>query len=80
MPCPVTPPMQIRVSRRQREVARLLAAGLTVPEAAEGLGIAVSTAESHVEALSAKLPGRIPPIRKIVRWWLLEGTTATRPE
>jgi len=66
----VTPVPQVRVTVRQAQIAEALAAGLTVREAAEVIGIATSTAESHVEALARKLPGRTPPIRKILRWWL----------
>lgn len=68
------------MTARQSEIARMLAAGLTVKEVGQVLGVALSTAESHVEAIARKLPGQTPPIRRILRWWLLNRpATPSRP-
>ncbi len=51
----VVPAEPVALTKRQRDVLRLLVAGLTDPEIGEELGIGVRTVESHVSALLAKL-------------------------
>lgn len=57
----------IRVlTRRELEVARLVAAGLRNREIAERLALSVRTAESHVEKIRSKLGFRTRT--QIARW------------
>jgi len=52
---PVAAPGGAELSRRQREVLRLLVDGLTDPEIGEVLGVGARTVESHVSAILTKL-------------------------
>ena len=49
------PSIPVDLTRRQREVLRLLVAGLTDPEIGEELGIGARTVESHVATILNKL-------------------------
>jgi DNA-binding NarL/FixJ family response regulator len=51
---------------RQRQVVELLHQGLTCPQIARRLAIAVPTVRQHVRAVAALLPGSQPPVRRIV--------------
>ena len=53
-PCP-TPPLLEPLSERELEVLRRLAAGLSNPEIAERLVVAVSTVRSHCKSIYGKL-------------------------
>ena len=53
-PAPPTEPPNV-LTRREREIAELIAEGLTNRQVAERLVISVRTAESHVENIMAKL-------------------------
>jgi DNA-binding NarL/FixJ family response regulator len=52
------PPAEValrRLTRREAEILRALAAGATIPEVASGLGISAQTVQSHVKNILAKL-------------------------
>ena len=51
---------------RQRRVVELLADGLTCPQVARKLGIALPTVRQHVRDIARGLNGNAPPIRRIV--------------
>lgn len=65
--CDRSPP---RLTRRQREVVGLLAAGLTCPQVARRLGISVKTVRKHVAAVAEKLPQTpdVPALRRVRRY------------
>jgi non-specific serine/threonine protein kinase len=54
-PVPKTPAQASLLTRRQREVAELVAAGLSNKEIAARLVISLRTAEGHVESILTKL-------------------------
>jgi len=47
--------LYVTLSKRQREILRLIALGLSAPEIAEKLFISVTTAETHRRNIKAKL-------------------------
>lgn len=58
IPFPADPdaaPVALRLTRREREVATLVAQGMTNKEIADRLTLSVRTAESHVERIRSKL-------------------------
>ncbi len=54
---------------QQREIARLLSAGLEHHAIARHLGISVSGVRFHIKALAQRLPGTLPASAKVVAWW-----------
>ena len=50
-------------------VAELVAGGFTVQQVAEGMLIARNTVRVHVARASAKIPGTLPALNRIVTWW-----------
>lgn len=58
---------QVRLTRREREIAGLVAEGLTNREIAARLFIGVRTAEYHVEQLRNKLEARTRS--QVAAWW-----------
>ena len=71
-PSPPTPPGRDRLSRREAEVANLVAEGLTNREVAAELYISPRTVESHVEHIKRKLG--LTSRYQIVVWVLRNGT------
>jgi DNA-binding CsgD family transcriptional regulator len=59
-----------RLTRRQAEVARLIATGETTKGVARKLGISVSTAKIHVRDGAARLPGPGRPTYRLLKWAL----------
>jgi non-specific serine/threonine protein kinase len=64
------------LSRREREVVQMVAAGLTNKQIAERLFIAERTAEGHVERIRNKLGVRS---RTEVATWAVEHGASRRP-
>lgn len=60
----------VRLTRREREIAALVAEGLTNREIAERLFIGVRTAEFHVEQLRGKLGVRTRA--QVATWWVAQ--------
>jgi non-specific serine/threonine protein kinase len=71
---PATPPepQDTTLTRRQREVAQLVAQGLTDREVAARLSISIRTAESHLEQILARLGFRT---RAQIAAWIAAGGT-----
>ncbi|MPZ98085.1 MAG: hypothetical protein GEU80_01915 [Dehalococcoidia bacterium] len=65
---PTRPP---KVTRRQREVARLVAEGRTNPEIADALGISLDGAKYHVSELLTRL--NLERREEIAEWYATEG-------
>ncbi|TCW83087.1 LuxR family transcriptional regulator [Burkholderia sp. SRS-46] len=61
----------VRLSRREHEICRLLLCGRSVPEAAQQLDVKLSTAESYVKRAFAKLGVRTR--RELFDWVLVDG-------
>jgi non-specific serine/threonine protein kinase len=72
---PATPPQRddSKLTRRQREVAQLVAQGLTDREVAARLSISIRTAESHVEQILARLGFRSRA--QVAAWVAASGET-----
>jgi DNA-binding NarL/FixJ family response regulator len=64
-PVPIDPDLD-RLTRRERDVLRLIGAGCTYKEAAERLHISARTVESHVSAVLRKL--QLSNRRELGRW------------
>jgi DNA-binding NarL/FixJ family response regulator len=62
-----------RLTRRQAEVARLIATGETTKGVARKLGISVSTAKEHIKGGAARLSGPGSPRHRLVVWALTDG-------
>lgn len=56
----------MQLTPRQRDVVRLLADGLSCPQVARRLGIALPTVRTHVRDIARGISGKQPPIRRIV--------------
>jgi DNA-binding CsgD family transcriptional regulator len=67
---------QAWVTRREREVMRLVAGGRTTAEIARRLGITANTVESHVRSVRTKLG---VPTRTAAVAWLPAAADASRP-
>lgn len=52
-------------TRREREVGRLLADGMTGPEIAAELELSPKTVRNYVHRMAKLLPGSAPPMRRI---------------
>ena len=64
------PPVRRPLTRRQREVLRLVAQGLTNREIGTALGIGEDTVRQHVEAIRVRL-GLVGETRVALAWeWL----------
>lgn len=50
---------------RQRRVVELLADGLSCPQVARKLGIALPTVRAHVQNIARGLPGDLPALRRV---------------
>lgn len=50
---------------RQRRVVELLADGLSCPQVARKLGIALPTVRAHVRSIAAHVPGDLPALRRV---------------
>lgn len=50
---------------RQRDVVRLLADGLSCPQIAKRLGIALNTVRVHVQNIANGIPGDLPALRRV---------------
>lgn len=72
----VTPDLVDRLSRRERQVFRLLADGLTAVQIGRELGISAKTADSHLAMMKAKLgcTGR-DLLRLATLWEFVYGPT-----
>lgn len=57
--------MTVTLTRRELQVAQLVAMDMTYSEVADVLGIAHETVQTHVTNLAAKLPGDRRPSHKI---------------
>lgn len=57
----------MKLTARQRQVVRLLAEGLSCPEVARRLAIALPTVRQHVRDIAARLPGDDRPALRRVR-------------
>ena len=55
----------MKLTPRQRDVVALLDAGLTCPQIAERLGIAVKTVRRHVDDIAKRVPGELTPLKRI---------------
>lgn len=55
----------MQLTPRQRRVVELLADGLSCPQIARKLGIALPTVRQHVRDIAARLPGDQPALRRI---------------
>lgn len=64
---------QTRVTKREFEVAGLLASGLTNQGTADKLGISIKTVEKHREALHKK--NNLRNTADLTRWALAKGLT-----
>ena len=69
---------QVWVTRREREVMRLVAGGRTTAEIARRLGITVNTVESHVRSVRTKLGA--PTRTAAVAWLPARGVAHDIPE
>lgn len=61
---------------RELEVARLVANGRSVQQAADELGIAFETAAEYFAKAASKLPGPGRPLVKVARCWHLFQASA----
>lgn len=66
-------PKQPRVTKREFEVAGLLASGLTNQQVADKLGISIKTVEKHRTALHKK--NNLRNTADLTRWALAKGLT-----
>jgi DNA-binding NarL/FixJ family response regulator len=56
---------EMRLTSRQRDVVALLDAGLSCPQIARRLGIALNTVRAHVRVIAAQVPGELPALRRV---------------
>lgn len=61
-------------TRREEQVGAMVAAGLEIAEIAQALGVRPTTASTYVARLALKIPGTLTPMKKIMRYWLLQRT------
>ena len=72
-----TPQGPASVTERQREVASLVAGGMTNPEIAEALGITLDGAKHHVSQLLVRL--NLERREEIAKWYRAESRTRRTP-
>lgn len=58
----------IEMTPRQRQVAELLASGLTREQVAARLGVSVNTVRAHIAMIGLRLPGDGALRVRITRW------------
>lgn len=58
--------MTARLTRRQQEVVRLLADGLTYAQTGRELGISAETVRVHVAKIAERFGARTPPLRWVL--------------
>jgi DNA-binding CsgD family transcriptional regulator len=63
----------IKVTGREREIARLMADGLSYSQIAVRIGWEPMSVRVCAHRLAHRLRGDGPPVVKILRWWFTEG-------
>lgn len=66
-----------QLSRREREIAQLMAEGFSYSEIAAASGMSTENVRFTAWRLAERLPGTGSPVVRIVRWWCL---TNVRPQ
>ena len=70
---PAVPSMRPLISKREEEVLRLMATGVSIPEAARQLYISIKTVKNHLSSIYQKLDShdRAQAVLKAVRMGLI---------
>lgn len=63
----------VRLTARQREVARLVAAGLSNKAISQKLAVSVHTVEFHIRNAAEQIPGAGKPRYKCMVWFFTEA-------
>jgi len=68
----------VELTSRQTQIYALIRAGSSYAEIGAELGLSPRTIENQVKRLADRLPGKGPPLRKILRFALTDRENGTK--